>query len=416
MTFNADLKKIIGASFIMIASCDAFSEEPKRNAPTATLEEAQIIHWSNPEIERSFTDIPELEFAFIDTSPVNMNDKLIVGTIDLNSKKKDIIVNLSKQISEGKYGNIDSFLISHKGKLVFESYYRRGRVDLSHPQSSATKSYTSLALGRAIQMGYLSMADLDKPVISFLQDLDLSKLVDGAEKITLHNALTMTTGIQIDEATLQRFDKNPSKMKGQGEIQAILEHGDSITKKAQVFRYGMGPQFVMQVIDAVVPGSAKDFIEDELLGKLGITNYDWQTAASGLPESGWKVSIRSRDMLKLGALAMNNGRWEDEQLISEAFIKKATSRIITTGDDRIFGGGKDVSNQGYGYYWWNADLKSGDKSYFSSSAQGGGGMFIVLVKELELMLVVTAHDRENTTLQIMADTIIPAFFKRSNNS
>ena len=48
----------------------------------------------------------------------------------------------------------------------------------------------------------------------------------------------------------------------------------------------------------------------------------------------------------------------------------------------VYGGGKDVSNQGYGYFRWNAELKVGNKSYYSASAQGGGGQFIIVLKSL----------------------------------
>ena len=304
-----------------------------------------------------------------------------------------------------------AFFIAYKGKLLFESYYSLGRINLPHPQASATKAYTSLALGRAIQLGYLTMADLDKPLVSFLNDLDPTKFVAGVEKITLHQALTMRSGIRISKEQREAFDKDPSQLKGQGQVQAFLEYSAPITLESQSFKYGSDALLVMQVIDAVVPGSAKDFIKNELLEKMGITNYGWRTAVSGLPKSGSGSSMTSRDMVKWGTLATNKGKWNGEQLVPEAFIAKATSRILYTGDDDVYGGGKDVSNQGYGYFWWNADLKVGNKSYFSTSAQGGGGQYIILIEALDLMVVVTAHDNDNTTLQITTERIIPAFTK-----
>ena len=167
----------------------------------------------------------------------------------------------------------------------------------------------------------------------------------------------------------------------------------------------------MQVIEAVVPGSAEDFIKDELLNKLGITSYEWQLGLGGLPAGGWKTSMTSRSMLKFGTLAMNKGKWNGEQLIPEAYIAKATNRILYNGDDDIFGGGKDVSQQGYGYFWWSGDLQVGDQSYFSNSAQGGSGQFIILVKELDLIIVATGSHRGSggKTLQIAAERILPAF-------
>ena len=77
----------------------------------------------------------------------------------------------------------------------------------------------------------------------------------------------------------------------------------------------------------------------------------------------------------------------------------------------IDAGGKDVSNQGYGYFWWSGDLKYGDKNYFSASAQGGSGQFIILIKELDLIVVATGSHRGSSgkNLQIAAERILPAF-------
>ncbi len=117
------------------------------------------------------------------------------------------------------------YIIGYRGKLIFESYYRRGRANFPHYQMSITKSYTALAIGRAIQLGLLKMEDLDKPAISFLKELDTTKLVAGADTITLAQA--------------------------------------------------------MQVLNAVAPGGAEEFIKTELLGRMGIAQYRWEHAISG---------------------------------------------------------------------------------------------------------------------------------------
>jgi CubicO group peptidase (beta-lactamase class C family) len=298
-------------------------------------------------------------------------------------------------------------LIAQNGKLLFESYYKRGRANLSHPQSSATKSYTSLALGRAIQLGYLSLADLDKPVIDFLNDVDRTNLVKGADKITLRQALTMTTGVRLSEEGWEALQSDAARIRGQGEIQAILEDSAPVTEMAGTFKYGTGPQFIMQVIEAVVPGTAREFIDKELFGKVGITNYHWRTAPSGLPESGWKVSVTARDMMKLGLLVSDNGKWKGKQLISSDYLNQATTRQIMTGDDDIYGGGERVSNQGYGFFWWGTDMAHNGKKHYAFSAQGGGGMYILLIPDFDLTVVVTAHERDDITQQLVAERILP---------
>ncbi len=384
----------------------ASAKENNNHAPEATTAEAS----------GSFRDIPFLDNAFIDAAPADKNDGIPVGKLGVDGGNKDSIMRLAQEIAGSHHGSLDSLLIAHKGKLLFESYYLRGRVDLPHPQASATKTYTGMALGRAIQLGYLSMADLDKPLVSFLQDLDPTTFVEGAELVTLHTAMTMTTGIRITAEQWAEFETDPSQIQGQQHLQAIFEHSAPITAESQTFLYGTGPGLVMQVLNAVVPGTVEDFIKHELLDKLGIANYNWQTAPNGLPEAGWRTSMTSRDMLKWGMLAAGKGQWKGEQLVPEAFINRAASRLLTTGDDDVYGGGKHVSKLGYGYFWWSADLKHGDKSYFSTSAQGGGGQYIILIEELDLIIVVTAHENDNSTLQMTAKQIVPAFLSGTAQS
>ncbi|NER13522.1 serine hydrolase [Leptobacterium flavescens] len=379
-----------------------FAQQGDGLAPEATTSEATL----------SFRDIPVLKNAFVDASPARRKDGIPVGKLGADGGNKAMILKLAQEIAAGKHGNFDSFLIAHKGKLLFESYYLRGRINLPHPQASATKSYTSMAVGRAIQLGYLTMADLDKPLVSFLKDLDPAKFTVGVEKITLHQALTMRGGLGISQEQREEFEKNPSRLKGQKQVQTILEYSAPITEESQKFLYGnFNPVMVMQVIEAVVPGSAKDFIKKELLDKMGITNYNWQTAISGLPEAGSRSSMTSRDMLKWGILAANKGKWNGEQLIPEAFVTRAINRIVRHSDDENFSDYDDISNTGYGYFWWQADMKAGNKIYFSTSAQGGSGQCIILIEELDLIVVTTVHRLEKSVLQMTAERILPAFIK-----
>ena len=388
---------------IFLSYNTVFAQQNGHRTPEATAAQATGSFW----------DIPKLKKAYIEAAPKNRKDDIPVGELGIDGGDKEMILDLARRIAVNQYGNYDSFLIAHKGKLLFESYYTRGRINLPHPQASATKTYTGLLLGRAMQLGYLTMADLDKPLVSFLKDLDSSKFIEDVGKTTLHQALTMTTGIHVSDENREKMQKDPEKLKGQGEVQALFEYSDPITPESKVFRYSAGPGLVMQVIDAVVPGTAKDFIKNEFLDKMGITNYDWPDAPSGLPQSGWRISITSRDMLKIGMLVLNKGKWKGEQLIPETFIARATSKVVSSGDNAIyFGGAINVSNEGYGYLCWNADLEYENKSYFTANAQGGGGQFIILIEDLDLVVVTTGHNnRYPSTLRMTAEKIIPAFMK-----
>lgn len=379
--------------------------------PEATAEEAKIRHWSVPDIEKEFWDISELDTPYISISPVKRNDGISVAELEISAENQHKLLDLAKEIADKKHAEVDSLLIAHKGKLVFESYFARGRVDLSHPQSSTTKSYTALALGRAIALGHLSMADLNKPVTALIKGLQSSEFAPGADEITLHQLLTMSSGLAISDEKMQEYRKSPQQYQGMKQIQAYFEDSAPVTAKSKHFSYqGPNPNIVMHVLNAVVPGSAEEFIKTQLLGKLDIVNYDWRLDPSGLPASGSFSSMTSRNMIKLGNLVMNKGKWRGEQLIPEAFIEIASNTLVplTTEQTNNFYTGDKLSNSGYGYFWWQTDLKVGSEVYHSRSAQGGGGVAIVLIDELDLVIVVTAHARQ-AYLQMIAEKVLPAF-------
>lgn len=369
----------------------------------ANAEEDSLLAVTASDAAIPFRDMPYLEKAFIDVSPTRKDDDIQVGELGVDGGNKEVIVKLAEEIANQKHGLYDSMLIKHKGKLLFESYYLRGRINLPHFQGSVTKVYTSLLLGRAIQLGYLTMADLDKPLIGFLKDLDSKKFVDGAEKITLHKAMTMRSGIRISNEKRRELEENPDSLKGQGQIQAWLEHSEPITPESQSYLYGSDPDFVMQVIEAVVPETALNFIESELLEKMGISNYQWHTNVSGLPSADDRTSMISRDMIKLGTLLINNGKWNGEQLISKDYLAKATSGITQPTEEW------QPETYSYGYFWYQTNIAVGDKNFDANLAWGGGGQYIIVIKELDLIIAITGHDEEDAIMTQVSNRILPAF-------
>lgn len=357
--------------------------------------------------EASFREIPHLNNAFVSVAPEDREDGISVGELSVGSKEKNAILNVAQEIFEGTYGNYDALLISHKNKLVFESYYKKGRINAPHGQASAVKGYTSLILGRAIQLGYLTMEDLDRPLTHFLKDLDPKKFTEGTEKITLHKALTMQGGLTIDREKWKEVENDSVKLKGQGLVQTLFERSEPITNETQTYLYGnFNPMMVMTVIDAVVPGTAENFIQEEFLDKLGITNYQWSNHASGLPQAGWRARIMPRDMLKFGQLVQNGGKLNGERFISAAYLKKATSGIVRPAIDWM------PKNYLYGYFWYYTPVQVGNKSYDMTLAWGGGGQRVIVVEELDLTMVISGFDRDDDKImKPIFETVVPAFAK-----
>jgi len=345
--------------------------------------------------------LPGLEQPFISVAPADKQDGLVVGTLGVDGGNRAMIEafanDLAAAASDEKSGNVDSMLIGYRGKLVFESYYRRGRANFPHYQMSITKSYTALAIGRAIQLGLLKMEDLDKPAIGFLKNLDTTKLVAGADTITIAQAMQMSSGIRLGDDRAKSLIKQPAQLKGQAEIQAYLQSSAPIPAMPREFKYQEPDTAIaMQVLHAVAPGGAEEFIKTELLGHMDITQYHWESAISGLPKSAAGSSILSRDMLKFGQLILGKGKWKGEQLIPEAYLVRATT--------------PSQANKRYGFFWWIEDFTVGGKTYHSFQGRGAGGQFIFMFPELALVAVVTAHNKGmGDTLKTLPARIIPAF-------
>lgn len=385
------------AMALSATACRATARESDGLAPEVTDINAVVGYGGEK-------NIPYLEQAFIDASPEDMKDGIPVGELGVDGGDRDLILKFAEEIAGDLHDNVDSMLISYRGRLLFESYYRRGRANVPHFQMSITKSYTALALGRAIQLGHLTMDDLDRPVVDFLRKIDRSKLVPGAASITLAEAMNMRSGIHLDKDVAKELMKDRSKLKGQLQVQAYLQHSAPITKKSKAFKYqGSDPAITMQVVEAVVPGSAERFIETEVLGRMGITNYAWSRDVSGPPKAAAGSGMRSRDMLKWGMLVLNRGNWRGKQLIPEAFIARATSRIQSF----------PKSNRHYGYFWWSSDMKVGERTYVCKSGRGAGGQFILMLPGLDLIVVTTSHVKGmGPTLAITPKRILPAFIDR----
>ena len=343
--------------------------------------------------------LPDLNQPYIDTSPEDMADGIEVGELGQDTGNKELVLNFANEIASGKHGEIDSLLIHHDGRLIFESYYRRGRVNYPHYQMSITKSYTALALGRAMTLGYITMADLKRPALEFLDEINRNQIAVGSDTITLHDALNMHSGIRISQLAATKLRKPSQSLQGQGLIQAFLEESGPIDSQSKQYKYqSSDPSIVMQVIQQIAPQSAKKMIVEELLNKLGITKFGWQDDASGLPKSAAGSSMRSRDMIKFGVLVRNAGRWDGEQLIPEEFIQKATSRIYT-----------NPQNTSYGFFWWTHDAEVNGKSYTVKSARGAGGQFILVIDDLDLIIAITAHNQGmGNMLQTAPHRLIPA--------
>lgn len=243
--------------------------------------------------------LPYLDEPYVSNAPEDLGDGLPVGALTGPGTEQAIKALLNDD-KAGKYSNLDSVLLWKDGRLIFEMYNRRGRVDGPHYTMSITKTLTSITLARAIQLGLLRINDLDKPVISFMPQIDRSKIRPGVETITLRDALSMKSGLRFPDKNFARA--LGGKYQRQKFFQALFENTEPVTPGKKQYRYtGTDPSLIMMIVDILAPGTARDFIAREVAGKVGAV-YHWDNQPCGLPKCGAGSSFTARSLLKFGIM------------------------------------------------------------------------------------------------------------------
>jgi CubicO group peptidase (beta-lactamase class C family) len=302
----------------------------------------------------------------------------------------DILKDMVNKIYEGEFGNLHSLLISKSGKLIFEEYFDGFyRTDL-HALRSCTKSIASLLIGIAIDNGFVT--SIDEKVIDFYPEhKEIAE--DNWNNVSIKDILTMSAGLDWDN----QFHDN------------IWDFSDDVIKSTfeQSFKAKPGELFEyrnpnVDLLSGIISGpsnlSVQKFAEKYLFAPLGITNYRWENFKSNnYPLLDGSLILTPRDMMKIGLMVRNKGMWEDQQIVSEAWIDESTSFKISTDNQME-----------YGYLWWIEESKTaqGIKAIF---AHGIGGQHIVIVPQLDLTIVTTAGNfmgNERTDILTMIDEYI----------
>ncbi|MFI1770797.1 serine hydrolase domain-containing protein [Thalassobellus citreus] len=301
------------------------------------------------------------------------------------------------EIRKGNYKEIHSVLLSINDKLVLEEYFSGTNsfgqhIDYDrvtpHELQSVNKTFRGAILGIAIDKGFI---DNDKePLYALFPDLDyLSK--NGKEEILLEHLLDMSSGLEWNEGTdLGGFYNTPFSTAHTYVLSKSLEN-----VPGTVFEYNTGTSFVLNRI--VMNAIDVDF---EFFAR---NNYSVLVESEALPGTGEPLDFRNtpRDMLKLGQVYLNNGKWKNVQVISKAWVDKSTIAHQNVS-----------TNSSYGYQWWIRDFNVGEKKYNCYYAAGYGGQFIFVIKELNLVAVFTGgnfNSKKSIPIEMMENYILPAF-------
>jgi len=328
------------------------------------------------------------------------NTKTIAENEEMSCTKTKINIEKLKEaqswINNNQDANIHSFLVHHCGELVFEDYFIGYDAIMPHDMQSATKSFSAMLIGVAIKDGYIK--SVDQPLTELLPKY--AHLLEGEKAdITLYQVLNMTTGLKwVDFKRGNSFDKI---IAAKDSVEFILSE-PLLTKPGEKFAYNTGSSHLLSAIITATTGmSALEYANLKLFGPMKMWDYDWDVFKDGTNLGGWGIYMRPRDMMKLGQMILDDGRWQDEQIIDKSFIDQATTtQAVTDG-----GGGP-----GYGYQMWIPKVKGVNDV---AAAMGFGGQFMFVMAELNAVVVFTASvetfEQNRLDIQkVMEDFVVPA--------
>lgn len=286
---------------------------------------------------------PAIPFSFLsfDSSykanpvPLNINTKGLI--MDIKKINQDEIVPFDKFLEDN---NTVAFLVIRNDSIFYEKYFQHYSKESIVTVFSVTKSFVSALTGIAIDEGYIK--SVNQPITDYLPQL---KNKSGFEKITIEHLLNMRSGIKFNESYSNPFGDAAKYYYGLN-IKKYISHLKIKKEPDQEFEYiSINTQLLALIVENATGKSLSEYLQEKIWQPLGM-EYDATWSIDGKKSKTEKafcgINARARDIAKFGRLYLNNGNWNDKQIISESWINKSTNK------------NKESKWPEYSYQWWHS--------------------------------------------------------------
>ena len=346
---------------------------------------------------------PDGSITYTYQIPEPINDDLKTASV-FSQTDTSSIYTLIKKIINQEWGRLESLLIVKDDQLVVEEYFYGYDRDQLHNIHSCTKSVVSLLFGMVLEKH--PEVTLDQPVFDFFPEYDSLKNSEN-KMITLKHLLTMTAGFQPN-SDLEDF--MPEDL-----YHHILNSPIGRVPGSEFEYSNESTELIGGIIQALEGKHADEIARESLFKTLGINHYFWKRV-NERPYCFAHLEMLPRDMAKIGLLVLNKGKWKGKQVIPESWIIESTTPHVSESE-----------SFDYGYQWWFRSEKN--NPWWSNSdnrvttenelitALGYGGQFIMIIRDLNLVVVTTASDYNEGTgkwiskIPMVVEEIAPLFEK-----
>lgn len=281
-----------------------------------------------------------------------------------------------------KRTGLHGLTILRRGAVIAEGWWEPYGPALPHMLFSLSKSFTSIAVGFAVQEGLLSLSDR---LTGFFPELLEAPPCPNMEKLTLRDMLRMATGHR----------QEPPIGSAQDPRQAFLTSYVPLEPGSR-FLYNTAATYMVSAVLQKASGlQTGEYLRPRLFEPLGIRDWWWETCPQGVHTGGFGLNLCTGDIAKFGQFLLQRGMWNGRQLLDPAWIDQASAFQIQNTGERDWGAG-------YGYQFWRCvpqDVYRGD---------GAFGQLCVVLPRQEMVVAVTAGTGDiQQELDVFWDTLLP---------
>lgn len=280
----------------------------------------------------------------------------------------------------------DSVIVVKGGNIIYERYARGYTASTPHESWSVAKSVTNALAGVAVGQGALSISD---SVCTYFP----SAAQDHCE-ISVQNLLEFTSGLQwyedYENASYQ-LSSVLAMLYGEGreDMSAfVLKHPFAHTP-GTFFNYSTGE---ITLLAGLVDEAMKKVTPDAtwpwklLFTPIGITSAVFETDPAGHRVGGAYFYATPRDYARFGYLYLNQGCWQGNRILPANWVRDTVQPTA-------------VSSGQQGRLWWLNQTNPAtwpDVPVDAYAAEGHWGQFVVVIPSLDLVIVRTGDDRDDT--------------------
>ncbi len=293
--------------------------------------------------------------------------------------------------------SMDSLIIYKNGR-GFEVNKKNDEV---FDVRSISKTVLAIACGILIEKSDNNFNEdtLIYPIIKKKINLTNKKNLNYLTEVKVKHLLTHTTGYR--DLLLMSKDLNPKDYYG---LFDYIINYPIYYKPGSHFLYSNAGYYLLAIVMEEYLGyDLYRFIEKNLLSPLDISDASWGRYGEYLA-GATKIYLSSDDMLNIGKLLINNGKFYGKQIVNSDWIRKMTFPLFknTNETDRDY-----LSEDNYGYGIWISD-----KDIIFAS--GTGGQLIVLDKKLGIIIVTTnsGSDNKGYIIKQNIDNIVASLHER----